>query len=359
MSFASRAEDATICRSLAEPWGGCRAQPLADIDGTWVNVDSPFEQYTVEGFYVTRMDSRGTQHYTLHWDDEWQRWQWGTHGRLFLEWLTDDVISWVPEERYQNAKVWQWRRVRAAVVVPPLPPQPAAIGRRGQVAPPLPVVPSNYGPARSNYGPLSRHGSTQNHRAQPYSTPSNPWCMSSCVVVPPRAALRGSGGVQAPPLPLYEQNYNHRAHQHHWNQYGYHEWRPYGGCCYPEYAVHGASSVNLACGLTAGEVSDLLTRDIGPEDYDLLLLLDKSVPKPTASAESIEGLPAVPKEEFMGGECSICLSRFEADDSVASLPCQHRFHRGCVAKWLSECHRKCPLCNSEALSGGEAASSSA
>lgn len=355
MSFASRAEDATVGRAAAEPWGGCRAQPDADIDGTWVNVDSPFEQYTVEGFYVTRMDSRGTQHYTLHWDDEWQRWQWGTHGRLFLEWLTDDVISWVPEERYRNAKVWQWRRVRTPanhrcwVVVPPSPPQPAALGRRGHFAPPLPAGPSSYGPGW-------RPGSEHNHRAQPYSTSSNPWCMRSCVVVPPRAALRGGGGLQAP---HYEQHYHHREQQHHWSYYGYHEWRQYGGCCYPEYGMHGVSSVNLACGLTAGEVSDLLTREIGPEDYDLLLLLDKSVPKPTASAESIEGLPAVSKEEFMGGECSICLSKFEADDSVASLPCQHRFHRGCVAKWLSECHRKCPLCNSEALSGGEAASSSA
>lgn len=122
--------------------------------------------------------------------------------------------------------------------------------------------------------------------------------------------------------------------------------------------MSGAASVQLPCGLTTGEVSDLLYRDITPEDYDLLLLLDKTTPKPIASTECIEGLPSVPQEEFMDGECSVCLGKFEAGDAVAALPCQHHFHRTCVTKWLGECRRMCPLCGAEVVRSEEAAAHS-
>merc|ERR1719231_808500 len=67
----------------------------------------------------------------------------------------------------------------------------------------------------------------------------------------------------------------------------------------------------LECGLTARQVNDLMYRDITPEDYEMLLRLDKLVPKPTASTECIDALPSIAKEEFMGHECSVCLSSFE------------------------------------------------
>jgi hypothetical protein len=97
------------------------------------------------------------------------------------------------------------------------------------------------------------------------------------------------------------------------------------------------------------EVSDLLSRDITPEDYELLLRLDATVAKPVVSKESIEGLPPVPAEDFAGGECTVCMMPFDADDKVVELPCRHRFHRGCITKWLHECRRTCPNCGSDAL----------
>lgn len=44
------------------------------------------------------------------------------------------------------------------------------------------------------------------------------------------------------------------------------------------------------------------------------------------------------------GTCAICLCDWRRGDAVATLPCQHRFHRDCIVPWL---RRKdaCPLCN--------------
>lgn len=103
----------------------------------------------------------------------------------------------------------------------------------------------------------------------------------------------------------------------------------------------------LPCGLTHLQVLDLLSREITPEDYDLLLQLDKAVAKPTVRRDRLEDLPSVHTKEFMGGDCTVCLMAYEADDNVALLPCSHRFHRSCIAKWLAECRRTCPLCGVE------------
>lgn len=378
MSFSTLAENMSAYRNEDKPWEGfstrsldslegtwisprsCRSQSIDDLEGTWVNVDCPFEHYTVQGHNVTRTDVRGTQHFTLHWDYEGQRWQWGTHGRLSLEWLDNDVISWVPDLHANNAKVWHWRRSG------PPPPQPAAVGHHGGVVPPLALAPSTYGPGR-------RPRSSQHQWVQPYPTSNINWCMTPSAPPPRVVPYPGSAGV--PPPQWFERvqrswdfvdesqhypcHYHHdqryqREYHHQRNHYGYHNWRPRSS----GYAHFGGPvGVRLPCGLTTGEVSELLYRDITPEDYDLLLLLDKEVPKPTASTECIKRLPAVSPEEFMigDGECSVCLCKFEAGDDVAALPCQHRFHRTCVTKWLAECRRMCPLCGVEVVQSEEAA----
>ncbi|KAI9914044.1 hypothetical protein PsorP6_005085 [Peronosclerospora sorghi] len=35
-------------------------------------------------------------------------------------------------------------------------------------------------------------------------------------------------------------------------------------------------------------------------------------------------------------ECVICLSDYEKDDTIISLPCGHTFHKGCVLRWILE-----------------------
>jgi hypothetical protein len=42
-------------------------------------------------------------------------------------------------------------------------------------------------------------------------------------------------------------------------------------------------------------------------------------------------------------ECVICLSDYEENDKVISLPCGHTFHKDCGMTWLVE-HNVCPTC---------------
>lgn len=46
--------------------------------------------------------------------------------------------------------------------------------------------------------------------------------------------------------------------------------------------------------------------------------------------------------------CVICLSDFEAGDTLVVLNCQHEFHKDCITPWLSGSSRTCPLCKQDA-----------
>ncbi|GMJ06415.1 hypothetical protein HRI_004310700 [Hibiscus trionum] len=41
--------------------------------------------------------------------------------------------------------------------------------------------------------------------------------------------------------------------------------------------------------------------------------------------------------------CTVCLDDFLDGDDVASMPCGHVYHYGCIVKWLETSHM-CPLC---------------
>jgi len=103
----------------------------------------------------------------------------------------------------------------------------------------------------------------------------------------------------------------------------------------------------LPCGLLPSDVGDLLFRDIVPEDYDMLLRLDDGLEKRVASTEGVDALPSAGEEDYLGQNCTVCLAALERGEDVAKLPCTHVFHRSCVAKWLTEQKRACPLCNEE------------
>ena len=42
-------------------------------------------------------------------------------------------------------------------------------------------------------------------------------------------------------------------------------------------------------------------------------------------------------------ECIICLSKFEVNDTLRTLPCQHSFHAGCIDLWMDR-SSQCPMC---------------
>lgn len=91
-------------------------------------------------------------------------------------------------------------------------------------------------------------------------------------------------------------------------------------------------------------ILELMWRDITPEDYDLLLLLDDSVPKKTASEEGLARIKIVKAVD--GEDCAICFTAYENED-CKQTPCGHNFHGACIDQWLKQCKDTCPLCNAK------------
>lgn len=79
-----------------------------------------------------------------------------------------------------------------------------------------------------------------------------------------------------------------------------------------------------------------------------------AVPKDMSeSTESIESLPQAQSVQQRDDKCVICLEAFRTGDRLRVLPCGHRFHCGCIDKWLSgsfsdvNCvNSSCPTCKS-------------
>jgi len=301
-------------------WQGF-SRPLGHLEGTWLNIDCPHEQYVIEGLRVRRTDARGESDFTIQWNQHRQLWQWGTHGRLSLHWLGVDVIAWVPDmpNDSNHARAWRWRRCEA-------------------VPPPQRVLPE---PMNSDYRPQRQSRNSGHHQAQPYSN-NRPW----------RGSQRADEAQQREQIS--PRSHRHGGHRHG-NRYRHCGYQSGGGGSqahgqHRRRERHGTemhASMRLSCGLTAAEVYSLLSRDITPEDYDLLLRLDENNAKPTVSAESVRDLPRVERKDFEGRDCGVCLAAFEAKDSVVGLPCRHFFHHECVAKWLSQCKKTCPICCAE------------
>mmetsp|Transcript_12092 Transcript_12092/g.18559 ORF Transcript_12092/g.18559 Transcript_12092/m.18559 type:complete len:416 (-) Transcript_12092:164-1411(-) len=55
-------------------------------------------------------------------------------------------------------------------------------------------------------------------------------------------------------------------------------------------------------------------------------------------------------------ECTVCLDPFSDGDYLRRLPCQHKFHSYCIAKWLVERNSTCPLCKLDLLPDDEQSS---
>lgn len=90
---------------------------------------------------------------------------------------------------------------------------------------------------------------------------------------------------------------------------------------------------------------DLQHRDLTPEDYELLLLLDDSVAPKTVSESLLQSLAVMTVEEAktVGELCSICMELYQASQVVKQLPCAHFFHEDCIDMWLSNSSLNCPL----------------
>ena len=102
----------------------------------------------------------------------------------------------------------------------------------------------------------------------------------------------------------------------------------------------------LPCGLLPSQLSDILFREITPEDYDVLLQLDTQPPS-SASPADIVALPSVDARDVDQVSCIFCLSPYDATERLTKLPCSHAFHKNCIAEWLLQHKPACPLCGQE------------
>lgn len=98
-------------------------------------------------------------------------------------------------------------------------------------------------------------------------------------------------------------------------------------------------------------------RDFTPEDYEMLLQLDRGSGGSRVSHQEreeqaqrtqtlLERLPVSRLKEAAAGErCSICLEDLAAGAEVRTLPCMHVFHRKCIDKWLTTSGNRprCPI----------------
>lgn len=117
--------------------------------------------------------------------------------------------------------------------------------------------------------------------------------------------------------------------------------------------VGRAASVPVAgIPLSARQIRDIMTRDLTPEDYELLLLLDQGVIKrvPRLAAGCGGRLPRaeMPPGGWAGEACTVCLGPAEVGDDLRMLPaCGHLFHAACIEQWLTASKASCPLCGRE------------
>jgi hypothetical protein len=91
---------------------------------------------------------------------------------------------------------------------------------------------------------------------------------------------------------------------------------------------------------------DLQHRELTPEDYELLLLLENSIAPKTVSSDVLEAIPSVRVEDLHLPDCdvcSICMESYTMCELVKKLKCEHVFHSNCVDQWLKYSSQNCPL----------------
>lgn len=114
-------------------------------------------------------------------------------------------------------------------------------------------------------------------------------------------------------------------------------------------AISASLNQSHESGLSYSQLNDLLNRDLTPEDYELLLLLDSTVSKKTTEATIVDSLHRFSADHSHTAEgsdpCAICFSPYETEDNCTRLPCSHFFHTDCVGIWLREHSQSCPMCS--------------
>jgi len=94
------------------------------------------------------------------------------------------------------------------------------------------------------------------------------------------------------------------------------------------------------------ELQLLQTREIGPEDYDLLMMLSaKANTKVLDNVQLSRAYTPFQSEEEHAAPCAICLEPMPKGGQLARLCCDggHVFHSGCIREWLTTASTCCPV----------------
>ncbi|CAM8886554.1 unnamed protein product [Rhodiola kirilowii] len=94
------------------------------------------------------------------------------------------------------------------------------------------------------------------------------------------------------------------------------------------------SSVGLLGDYAIGQNLDLLLQHLIENDPN-------RYGTPPAKKEAVGAMPTVKVKDNL--QCSICLDDFEMGADAKEMPCKHKFHDGCIFRWL-ELHSSCPVC---------------
>eukprot|EP00929_Paragymnodinium_shiwhaense_P088733 TRINITY_DN49050_c0_g1_i1.p1 TRINITY_DN49050_c0_g1~~TRINITY_DN49050_c0_g1_i1.p1 ORF type:complete len:314 (+),score=32.05 TRINITY_DN49050_c0_g1_i1:79-1020(+) len=112
--------------------------------------------------------------------------------------------------------------------------------------------------------------------------------------------------------------------------------------------LRGVGGMSAGFGAVRGVAPELVRlqyREITPEDYEILSLLDAAVPKMgTTPPSTVSRLPCLTARECLVSQCHVCLCELSPSTRVVRLPCGHSFHPECISRWLTQCNGKCPLC---------------
>jgi hypothetical protein len=85
-------------------------------------------------------------------------------------------------------------------------------------------------------------------------------------------------------------------------------------------------------------------RNLTPEDYDFLRMLDDAIPTTTGLQRSLLAqLPKTTASDCGVDVCTICMSD-DKEMKMTQLTCNHFFCTPCIEKWLTQHRSKCPLC---------------
>mmetsp|Transcript_112988 Transcript_112988/g.326459 ORF Transcript_112988/g.326459 Transcript_112988/m.326459 type:complete len:370 (+) Transcript_112988:72-1181(+) len=356
--------------SLAQPWlarWSRREDPgestIAALQGYWWSCEYPEEQYFVEGWRVTRISRYGTCRFSLAWSRMRRQLRWGSQ---YLIWVDINRVAWVlgavaarPPWRWCRATPWASSWAPSPRLVPP-PRRSRALTpsrSRRQTSPTTPRRRASAPARRAILVPFSASPDVgvDSRSPSPRHVPPPRPGHGGMAHGGSRWAMGAEGGGYSAARRRYGMRRSPRQSQ------------PYEEVSPCLRAAHASGGALLPCGLTMPEVSALMHRDITPEDYELLLRLDEAVPKrrpsPGAVRELLRPSPGVPSSDDEG-VCSICLEGLGSPDApwetpsasdgnsggddidgrLALLPCGHRFHRNCIAKWLTDGRGACPVC---------------